>query len=51
MTVSKNTSIPLTAQQRAIIPMASLAATGHIDKLSIALNDALDAGVSVNEAK
>jgi len=50
MTLSQ-TSGTLTPQQRALIPVASLAAGGDIEKLSIALEQALDAGVTVNEAK
>ncbi|SDW75202.1 Uncharacterized conserved protein YurZ, alkylhydroperoxidase/carboxymuconolactone decarboxylase family [Pseudomonas syringae] len=44
-------STELRAQQRAIISVAALAAGGNITRLNSALEQALDAGVTVNEAK
>ncbi|KPB71259.1 carboxymuconolactone decarboxylase family protein [Pseudomonas cannabina] len=44
-------STALTAQQRAIVPVAALAAEGNITRLNSALEQALDAEVTVNEAK
>lgn len=51
MTQAQQTSVTLTAQQRALIPVAALAAQGDIASLNAALEHALDAGVKVNEAK
>ena len=47
--MSNNTT--LSPKQQAIIPIAAFTATGKIDKLKIALNDGLDAGLVVNEIK
>lgn len=44
-------SATLNARQQAIIPIAAFAATGEISKLNLALNQGLDAGLTVSEAK
>lgn len=41
----------LNAKQRAIIPIAAFTANGDLVKLKTALNDGLDAGLTVNEIK
>jgi alkylhydroperoxidase/carboxymuconolactone decarboxylase family protein YurZ len=41
----------LTAKQQAIIPIAAFTADGDMDKLTSALNNGLDAGLTVNEIK
>ena len=41
----------LTVKQQALVPIASNVASGNMDKLKIALNDGLDAGLTVNETK
>jgi 4-carboxymuconolactone decarboxylase len=41
----------LTDKQKSIIPIAAFTANGDIDKLKTALNDGLDAGLTVNEIK
>lgn len=41
----------LTARQRAIVPIAAFASAGDIGALNQALNDGLDDGLTVNEAK
>lgn len=41
----------LTLRQQAMIPIAALTASGDMGKLNVALNDGLDAGLSVNEIK
>ncbi|NII10972.1 carboxymuconolactone decarboxylase [Oleiagrimonas sp. C23AA] len=49
-----NTSISsdtLSARQQAIIPIAAFAAAGHLDALKKALNDGLDAGLTVSDAR
>lgn len=51
MTVSDIKTGTLSAQQQALITIASLAAGGDIKKLNPALEEALDAGLTVNEAK
>ncbi len=40
---------PLTAKQLAIVPIASLSAVGELDKLSVAIEHGLSAGLSVDE--
>ena len=55
-TTASNTTTPaasdtLNARQQAIVPIAAFAAAGNIDKLNAALNQGLDAGVSINELK
>jgi 4-carboxymuconolactone decarboxylase len=41
----------LNAKQRAIIPIAAFTANGDLDQLKPALNEGLDAGLTVNEIK
>ena len=41
----------LSAKQRSIIPIAAFTANGDMEKLKTALNDGLDAGLTVNEIK
>lgn len=41
----------LSAKQRAIIPISAFTANGDLDKLKPALNEGLDAGLTVNEIK
>ncbi|GFO69490.1 hypothetical protein GMLC_30690 [Geomonas limicola] len=41
----------LNAKQRAIIPIASFTANGDLDRLRVALNEGLDAGLTVGEVK
>jgi len=41
----------LDARQEAIVPIAAFTASGDMEKLKTALNDGLDAGVTVNEIK
>ena len=41
----------LSAKQRSIIPIAAFTANGDMEKLKSALNDGLDAGLTVNEIK
>ena len=47
--VDKNQA--LSAKQRGIIPIAAFTANGDLEKLKTALNDGLDAGLTVNEIK
>lgn len=41
----------LTSKQRAIIPIAAFTAQGDMERLTIAINEGLDAGLTVNESK
>jgi alkylhydroperoxidase/carboxymuconolactone decarboxylase family protein YurZ len=41
----------LTAHQQAIVPIAAFAAAGDMDRLNAALNQGLDAGLTVSDAK
>lgn len=41
----------LSTKQQSIIPIAAFTANGDLDKLSAALHDGLDAGLTVNEIK
>jgi alkylhydroperoxidase/carboxymuconolactone decarboxylase family protein YurZ len=41
----------LNAKQKAIIPISAFTASGNINKLKTALNEGLDAGMTVNELK
>src|SRR5512135_478888 len=41
----------LSAAQKSIIPIAAFTANGDMKKLKTALNDGLDAGLTVNEIK
>ena len=45
------TSETLSAQQQAIVPIAAYAAAGDITKLSVALDQGLDAGLTVSDAR
>jgi len=51
MTNSQATSETLSIPQQALVPIAALAAVGDISRLNIALNQGLDAGLAVNDAK
>ena len=42
---------PLTHQQQAMIPIAAFTARGDMNRLTLALNEGLDAGLTVNEIK
>lgn len=50
-TTDTKASETLTARQQAIIPIAALAAAGDLHRLSAALNQGLDAGLSISDAK
>lgn len=41
----------LTQKQRAIVPIAAFTAQGDMEKLSVALDEGLDAGLTINEIK
>lgn len=41
----------LSAKDRVIIPVAAFTASGESEKLKISLNEALDAGLTINELK
>lgn len=41
----------LNAKQKSIVPIAAFTASGELDKLKTALNEGLDAGLTVNEIK
>ena len=41
----------LTAKQQGIVPIAAFTANGNMEKLKTALNEGLDAGLTVNEIK
>lgn len=41
----------LNAKQQGIIPIAAFTAKGNLEKLSVALNEGLDGGLSINEIK
>ena len=41
----------LSTKQQSIVPIAAFTANGDLDKLRTALNDGLDAGLTVNEIK
>ncbi|MCT9813207.1 carboxymuconolactone decarboxylase family protein [Acidovorax sp. Be4] len=51
MTNSQTSSETLSARQQAIAPIAALAAAGDISRLNTAINQGLDAGLTVNDAK
>jgi alkylhydroperoxidase/carboxymuconolactone decarboxylase family protein YurZ len=51
MTQRQTASETLSARQRAIVPVAAFAAAGDISRLNAALNQALDAGLTVSDAK
>jgi 4-carboxymuconolactone decarboxylase len=48
---SAHASEVLSARQQAIVPIAAFAAAGDIARLSTALNQGLDAGLTISEAK
>ena len=50
-TTTQSVSEMLTTRQQAIVPIAAFAAAGDIAKLSTALNQGLDAGLTVSDAK
>ncbi|MFJ2988593.1 carboxymuconolactone decarboxylase family protein [Collimonas sp. NPDC087041] len=50
-TAAPSASETLTARQQAIVPIAAFAAAGDMTKLSAALNQGLDAGLTVSDAK
>ena len=49
--IAHQPSETLTARQQAIVPIAAFAAAGDIAKLNAALNQGLDAGLTVSDAK
>lgn len=51
MTQTPPTSETLSPRQRAIVPIAAFGATGDLPRLVLALNQALDSGSTVNDAK
>lgn len=50
-TAAPSPSEILTARQQAIVPIAAFAASGNIAKLNAALNEGLDVGLTVSDAK
>jgi alkylhydroperoxidase/carboxymuconolactone decarboxylase family protein YurZ len=46
-----NTETPLSAKQQAIAPIGAFAATGDMPQLDAALNQGLDAGLTISEVK
>ena len=46
-----DTNQALNTEQRSIVPIAAFTANGDLDKLRTALNEGLDAGLTVNEIK
>lgn len=51
MNTNRTTSDMLSLRQQAIVPMAAFAAAGDIARLNTALEQGLDAGLAVNDAK
>ncbi|HZW13211.1 MAG TPA: carboxymuconolactone decarboxylase family protein [Noviherbaspirillum sp.] len=51
MTQAQTVSDTLSARQQAIVPIAAFAAEGDISRLSVALHQGLDAGLTVSDAK
>jgi alkylhydroperoxidase/carboxymuconolactone decarboxylase family protein YurZ len=51
MTSTSSTSETLSALQQAIVPIAAFAAAGDLAKLNVALNQGLDAGMTVSDAR
>jgi 4-carboxymuconolactone decarboxylase len=51
MTQAQPVSDTLSARQQALVPIAALAAAGDIPRLSNALNQGLDAGLTVSDAR
>lgn len=48
---SMDTHPALSAKQQSIVPIAAFTASGDLQKLKTALNDGLDAGLTINEVK
>ena len=46
-----NDTLSLSAKQQSIIPIAAFTASGNMERLNLALNRGLDAGLTVNEIK
>lgn len=44
-------NLSLSSKQQSIVPIAAFTAKGDLEKLKVALNDGLDAGLTVNETK
>ena len=51
MTQTQTNSESLSVRQQAIIPIAAFGAAGDMARLNVALNEGLDAGLTVNDAK
>ncbi|PRE45539.1 carboxymuconolactone decarboxylase family protein [Burkholderia multivorans] len=51
MTNTSSTSETLSARQRAIVPVAAFAAAGDLARLNAALNQGLDTGMTVSDAR
>lgn len=51
MTQTQAVSDTLSARQQAIVPIAAFATAGDISRLSVALNQGLDAGLTVSDAR
>jgi alkylhydroperoxidase/carboxymuconolactone decarboxylase family protein YurZ len=51
MTQTQTVSETLSARQQAIVPITAFAASGNISRLSVALNQGLDAGLTVSDAR
>lgn len=49
--ITSNTSETLSVRQQSIVPVAAFAAAGDLTRLNAALNQALDAGLTVSDAK
>ena len=45
------TAAPLSERQKSIVVIAAFTASGDVDRLTLALNEGLDAGLTVNEIK
>lgn len=46
-----NNSLLLTPKQKAMVPIAAFTANGDLDRLTAALNEGLDAGLTINQIK
>lgn len=51
MNTATTTSVSLDTRQQAILPIAAFAAVGDLGKLNPALNQGLDAGLSISEVR
>lgn len=49
--IASSTSETLSVRQQSIVPIAALAASGDLTRLNVALNQALDLGLTVSDAK